>query len=69
VALADEEATVVWILGTDVNGERRLVVAPVRRGDGGGESEQSGERARVGEKGGDWPCGGRGRDRVTGLPG
>jgi hypothetical protein len=41
---------VVRILGMDVNGERRSVVAPMSRGDGGGESEQSGERAQVGEK-------------------
>jgi hypothetical protein len=42
-ALADVEATAVRILGTDIDGEQRSVVAPVSRGDGGGESEQSGE--------------------------
>jgi hypothetical protein len=44
-ALADEEATTVRILGMDIDGEWRLVVAPMSRGDGTGESEQSGERA------------------------
>jgi hypothetical protein len=46
--LADEEATTVRILGTDVNRERWLMVAPMSRGDGRGESEQSGERVRGG---------------------
>jgi hypothetical protein len=50
-ALADEEATAARTLGMDVDGEWRSAVVPVSRGDGEGESEQSGERSRVGEKG------------------
>jgi hypothetical protein len=34
-ALADEVVTAVRTLGTDVDRERRWVVAPVSRGDGG----------------------------------
>jgi hypothetical protein len=40
----------VRTLGMNVNGEQQSVVAPVSRGDGGGESEQSGKRAQVGKK-------------------
>jgi hypothetical protein len=47
-ALVGEEAMAVQTLGTDVNGERRSVVALVSRGDGRGESEQSGKRAQGG---------------------
>jgi hypothetical protein len=38
-ALDDKEVTTVRTLGTDVNWERRSMVAPVSRGDGRGESE------------------------------
>jgi hypothetical protein len=48
--LADEEVMAVRTLGMNVNGVQQSVVAPVSRGDGGGESEQSGKRAQVGKK-------------------
>jgi hypothetical protein len=34
-ALADEKATTVWTLGTDIDGEQQSVVSPMSRGDGG----------------------------------
>jgi hypothetical protein len=51
LARADEEVTIARTISTDVDGERWSAVVSVSRGDGGSQSEQSGERSRVGEKG------------------